>query len=160
MAKKTKKAKKEKQGKKKSSTIILLVLMVVGVAVAQFASIILIVGIFPSIIANMVDRTPNRSIFHTVFPCNLAGVIPYVGALMSHGNNMTAVEANLLDLHVWFTMYIAAGLGWVLVLMMPRLVEMIVSFTHDQKANALSSKQKKLVEDWGPEVKRKEPVPA
>jgi hypothetical protein len=152
-AKKKKKAGSSRGGATRS-IVFILVLSLALIYLLNHTFIFLVAGMLPGIVAYVIDRSPGRRIFQIVALSNLAGVFPYVAQLMQQGNTATAVQGMLSTPSVWMFMYLAAGFGWVLVWIAPTLAQQLLELTNNQKIARLQRLQKRLEEEWGPEVRR------
>jgi hypothetical protein len=154
---KEKKAKKEKGKGKKSSTK-----LVVGMIIGSIAMIVLlkmtyllfIVGMLPTFVAFYIDRTPSHYIFHTVMPCNLSGVLPFVVELAALGNHTSAMQQMIGDLSVLLIMYVSAGFGWILVYTSPHVASMVINGLNIRQVNRVKHTQISLEREWGTELKQ------
>lgn len=156
-AKKQKKAKSGKGGgKSKVKLVFLLLLCAAGVILVKYAFIFLLVAVLPSIVAHIVDKSPSRLVFQIVMACNLTGVLPQFGTLISSNASEASFYSLIGNPIVWITMYGAAAIGWIIVSFTPSIALFIVSAMNTVKITQLQMVQKRLVEEWGPEVKRKE----
>lgn len=152
---KTKKAKSGKGGGK-LLTFLLLANGLVLTFVIQYSFIFLLVALLPSVVAHIVDRTPGKHQFHTVLACNIAGLAPYMSQLLMHKNSLSAVQMMLSNPLVWFMIYSAAAIGWLMVWLLPYGVSMCIHMMNVKEILVRENLQKKLVNEWGPELKRKE----
>ncbi len=118
--------------------------------------LLFLVGMLPSIIAFYVDTARVRTLFATVFACNLAGVLPYVADLVASQNSSNLAVRHLMDVQVWFMMYFSAGLGWFLIKWGAAVVEFVLTLSARAKIARLEAMQRKLVEEWGTEVSQEE----
>ncbi len=151
---KGKKPRKEKKGRSKTA----LLLLVAGFALAfiiQSTIILLLMGMIPTIVAFIVDTGKQKSLARTVFMCNLSGVLPYVSELVATGNNMRMFMQYFTDPKVWFFMYAAAGVGWLLYKGSHNLVAFWYQVSHQAKIAHIESVQRQLIREWGPELRRK-----
>jgi hypothetical protein len=121
-------------------------------AVALPACILLVVGMIPTIVAYVVDRTPRRTLTLTVGPLNLAGTVPYCIQLWFGGDTMHGLISSLTSVWVWLVMYLAAAIGWLLHFGMPVIVRFLLEQSIDRRKTRLVQIQKKLRAEWGDEV--------
>lgn len=156
-------SKKDRTEKKRKQGHGLLVFLLAAnslllIILIQFSYLFFLAGMLPSIVAYVTDRSEEKHLFHTIFACNLAGVLPYVTKLVQQGNSMSAVNLMMSDALTWFVMYSAAAIGWMLVWLSPYLAEIYLKARRAQEIERIETFQKKLIAEWGPEIKRK-PVP-
>jgi uncharacterized membrane protein len=136
--------------------IILAILAIAGALTLQTIMIFVLIGLLPSIVAYIVDKTDNRSVFQTVFCCNLAGVLPYVAQLLIAHAGAAQTFMLMGDPLPWLSVYSAAALGWILVGAMPLLLRGILGLIYEREATQLAKMQAQLVKDWGEDVAKPE----
>ncbi len=155
MAKKDKGTKPNKDKKKGSAKIMafLIISSIALVILLKTTFIFLILGMLPTIVAYYVDVSKSRNTFHTVFACNLSGVLPFVVDLFAHDNNTQSMQMFMGDLRVFFIMYLSAGFGYVLVNTSPHLAAFIINLFNQRHIARLNASQKKLLEEWGPGIR-------
>lgn len=109
--------------KRKSSSsgmvTVLLILMPVGLIFLP-TTVLLAVGMIPTVVAYVVDRDPDKTAPMTVGGLNFAGVFAFAVSLWQAGHTMAALSRILTDPFAWLVMYGAAGLGWTLYYGIPR----------------------------------------
>lgn len=149
---KSKKAKKPKKKGGKLFTFMLILGSLTLIVLTQMTYVFIIIGILPSIVAYYVDTTANKSTFHTVFACNMSGVLPFVVKLIDNGNRTSEIQSMLSDMEVLFIMYISAAFGWVLVKGMPYCAALLISGLNERQISKYKGRQKDLIKEWGPDV--------
>ena len=160
------KEKKEKKKKEKSNKPrrrggrMMIFMLIVGslamIITLQMTYVMFVVGMMPSFVAYYIDRTPSHTLFHTVMPCNLSGVLPFLVELVASGNKTSSMQMMLGDLSVVLMMYCSAALGWLLVYGAPLVAGFIINALNDRQISRVKNTQEKLVQEWGPEVTRNE----
>lgn len=149
--------KTENEGKKKSgklqATLFLVAIVVLGVVI-KMTVIYFLLGMMPTIVAWYVDHVERKPSFRIVMLCNLSGVMPFVANLIAEGNKTPHVLQMFSDFGAWFVIYASAGIGWLLVWGCPYLIELFMEISNSSRIGKLESVQKKLIEEWGPEIKR------
>ena len=125
----------------------------ISVLVLLFAAlpttILLAVGMTPSLVALVIDVTPGRYLARCVAGLNVAGTVPFIGTLWSGVNDISSAIAIVSDPFAWLTMYGAAAIGWLLFLGLPGVVTMLRSLNAKRRVNALRAIQKELMREWG-----------
>jgi hypothetical protein len=154
MAKKKKPAGKEKKKKKKSKklTLVMILLSLGMVVVFKIGFLFFIIGILPSIVSYYVDATRNNLSFHTVFSCNLAGIMPFMAEMLRNGGSNAAAQAVLSDSLNWLVVYGGAGLGWGLVFIGPIIAQQLINTVNSRQTSRLKKQQRILLEQWGDEL--------
>lgn len=134
----------------------LLVLSLIGTVTMQHAFVFLLAGMLPSIVAGLVDTSRGRHIFASVGAMNFAGVFPPLFDILMQPNVANATVEKISDPAVWFIMYLAAAMGWVLIWLCPLVCQFILHTVYKGQIIRLEMQQKRLIDEWGPEVKRRE----
>lgn len=155
---KNKKASGGGKGKSKFKLILLLIVSMGMVFVIKYAFIFLAIAVIPSIVAYATDRIPGRLAFQIVTACNLTGALPHLGKLIANNSSEETFFSMAMNPMVWITIYGAAGIGWVIISFTPSIALFVLSSVNNVKIMKLEMMQKKLVEEWGPEIQRKEVV--
>lgn len=123
----------------------------------SMASLVLVTfGLLPTFVAVLIDRSPQRFAFFSVFAMNFAGLFPYLLDLWMGSNSMSVAIDSLTDVFALFTMYGSAALGWVFFAITPPIVTSVMSFIAQRRVSILRSKQKKLLTEWGDAVTKEE----
>lgn len=115
-------------------------------------TIIILVGMIPSVVAYFVDTSRQRTLGPTVLYMNFAGVLPVLLKLWKQTPNMNNATELLMDPFMLLLMLAPAGFGWILFIFIPPLVSGILRKRAEMRMTTLENDQKKLVEEWGPEV--------
>ncbi|MDV7339383.1 acyl-CoA synthetase [Terasakiella sp. A23] len=119
----------------------------------SMASLVLVCfGLLPTFVAVLIDRSPQRFAFFSVFAMNFAGIFPFLLDLWMGSNSMSVAIDSLTDVFSLFTMYGLAALGWVLFAVTPPIVTTVMTFIAQRRVAILRAKQKKLLQEWGEDV--------
>lgn len=137
-----------------------IVLCLLLVILLQTGFIFLMLALLPAIVAYYVDTLPGKAAFQTVFSCNLAAALPFFLPLAQLGlrfkhNDITEL---MNKPHVWLIIYGGAAVGWCLIYMCRFIARIYMLAHYDYKITNLEQFQKKLVEEWGEEVKQSAPA--
>lgn len=137
-----------------------VVTLVVAVGLVFYPTLILLaVAMLPTAVSVIVDRSPARMGWVCVGGMNFAGTMPYLAQLWVHGGLFGSMEGLIVSLDIVtnifsiLVIYLAAALGWFLYISVPQIVAVITAMTSASVISTLTARQKKLVEQWGPEVK-------
>lgn len=114
--------------------------------------VFLILAMLPTVVAFVVDRTPSRNGWVAVAGLNFSGVAPYLMKLWFETHSMSAAMKMLSNPFDLIVMYGAAGLGWVLHMSLPPVVEAWLDVTSQRRLTQLRTTQRKLLGEWGEEV--------
>ena len=90
-------------------------------------TMVLAIGIAPTLGAYFADKTPGRCLAKCVAGMNFAGVIPSLYHLWIRGHDLKTANGIVTDLYTWFLMYSAGGMGWLLFLGLPGAVAVFSS---------------------------------
>jgi len=132
-------------------TWILLVLTFL-VVLAGPTMILLLLGMLPTLVALIIDRTKQKSNSLCVGSINFIGVFPYIMGLWGGMNDFTAAFTIVGDIFNLLVMYSAAAFGWFLFLTMPSIISSFVLVLQQRKVAQLRGEQKDLIDEWGAEV--------
>lgn len=136
-------------------------LIVLGLMIfAAPALLLFAVGAIPAMVAYVVDREPGRNATLAVAAANFAGVAPFIFELLVKGPTMDRALGMLTDVFVIAVMFGTAGIGWLLVLGMPRVATVYIEVTNEAKIRQMRREQKRLVEEWGVEITTPAEIPA
>ena len=114
--------------------------------------IVLTVGLLPTGVAFIVDRSDQKTGTFCVGGMNLCGVVPYVMKLWTGKHTTSAATEIISDVLSLLVMYAAAGFGWILFLAIPPVVATFLSVIAQSRVKALRASQQEIVNEWGPEV--------
>ena len=132
---------------------VLVGLIVLGLMIFAAPALLLFsVGVIPAMVAYVVDREPGRNATLAVAAANFAGVAPFIFELLVKGATMDRALGMLTDVFVMAVMFGTAGIGWLLVLGMPRIATVYIEVTNEAKIRQMRREQKRLVEEWGAEI--------
>ncbi len=124
-----------------------------GVIFLRQSFMLPLVGLLPSIVAYITDRVPGRPLFQTVLACNMAGVAYFlIDLIVVHHNQHSSLQHMLQDSKVWFIMYIAAAMGYLIYYMAPWVSLICLRVVNRGRLLHLQSIQDKLRKDWGPTI--------
>ena len=76
--------------------------------------ILLIVGLSPSVVAFLIDRTPKKYATFCVGGMNISGVFPAFLNLLNGDNSIAGVTSILTNPFEMTFIFAAAGLGWLI----------------------------------------------
>ncbi len=110
---------------------------------------IVLLGMIPTAVAMVVDRTPGKTAAICVAGLNFAGIAPFVATLWKGTNTLTHSLAILTDVYSWLAMYGAAALGWLLAMALPPMVGSFLRLRAAQRVAALRDVQAGLRAEWG-----------
>lgn len=130
--------------------------LLISAAIAAIAflptTMVLLVGMIPTVVAALVDRTHERVKGMTVGAMNLAGCFPFIMDLWTSGHtpeNAAQIAFRPLAITV---MYAAAGLGYMIEWAMTGIVATFLTQKAIRRLQDIGEQQAGLVARWGREV--------
>ena len=145
----------------KAGKVLMALACIVGLAiVAAPTALVFSVGLLPTIVALLVDRDPGRHGAITVGSLNLCGVFPSAIDLWRDGHTVQEALNTIANPYDLATMFVAAGVGWLLYFGMPPLVGALLVQKHEAEIRSIEQRQKALVEEWGPDISSAAPPPS
>ncbi len=115
--------------------------------------LILFIGMMPSIVAMIIDRTPARHAATAVGAMNAAGVMPFVFQLWFESHSVSGAQAILSNPFVLLAMYSAAAFGWLLFAAIPMLHVAVQQTLASRQVSALRKRQAELIAEWGENIR-------
>lgn len=141
-------------GRSSGFLVFALILLGVPIAFAGTPTLMLIaVGMLPTLVALVVDRSRDKLAAITVGPMNVAGLLLPLTTLWFGSNDIALATTILSRPANGALVYGAAAVGWMIYFTVPGLVARGLVARRRQKITDLSVEQKKLVEAWGEDVK-------
>lgn len=148
MSKKERKVPKNSRWQVKLLSAAILVMA----AILLPTTIVLLVGMLPTIVLLLVDKTAGRSRAITIGAMNMAGCAPFIMELWMKGHTIDMAMVYILQPRTIVVMYLAAAIGY----MIEWAVVHIVSGVVVQKARGriveIEKQQAALCDRWGREV--------
>ncbi len=131
----------------------LAIALIVPLAILAPAMTLLIaVGLLPTVVAWVTRRPEQRYLVQTVGAMNVAAVVPAAFQLADSGPSSPGPAGVLLDPVVWAGLYGAAATGWGIYLTVPPLVQSFTRRSIDRQLRVIENRQRELVREWGTEV--------
>ncbi|MHC8493313.1 hypothetical protein ACTU44_11465 [Thalassospira sp. SM2505] len=139
-----------KKGRSAFSGLSVVASAVLLFIVALPTFITLVVGLLPSMVAFIFDRSPGRTMARCVFGLNFSGVAPYILELwLVPAQTVGGATQQIFQPLALSIMYGAAGLGWLLYLAMPPIVANVLNLSAQRRVGELRKKQRTLIKTWG-----------
>ena len=114
--------------------------------------ILLLVGMLPTFVAFIIDRSPQKYLTYCVCAMNITGVFPGIYELWTTQNNISLalkIVTNIFDLSL---MYLSAAIGWFIYSVVPPIIRVFIKVIAQQRINLLRGQQQNLVQEWGENV--------
>ena len=114
--------------------------------------LLLLVGLLPTMVAFIVDKSFGKCATLCVGAMNIAGIFPSIFKLWAEQNSFTQaiqIITNVFDLVI---MYGAAGFGWVLYVIIPSAVSALLNIIAQRRIARLRNLQRDLINEWGKDI--------
>ena len=111
--------------------------------------LVLAVGLLPTGIAYICDKSDEKFPALCVGGINLCGTFPYLLSVWFEGHSLSNALDIVLDFFSLLVMYGAAGIGWAFYKYVPPIISQVLDILAKRRLAHLNRLQKKLVEDWG-----------
>jgi hypothetical protein len=141
-----------KKKKRRNSLLTLLLLIFPAALIVLPTTMLLGIGMIPTIVAYMVDRDPDKSAPITVGGLNFCGCMPFAIELWKHSHDLMSALKIFSDPVAWLVMYGAAAVGWALYYGIPPAVANAEIMRAEKRVEALKQTKVALVQEWGPDV--------
>ncbi len=109
-------------------------------------------SLVPTLGTYFVDTRQGRHLTICIGLMNAVGAIPALGALWDQGQTYQAAVDLLADGLTWLTPYAAAAGGYLIYFITDSTFSTYYRITSGERIRSLQRQQKKLIEEWGPDV--------
>ena len=117
-----------------------------------YAFIFFMLAILPTIVGFFIDRRASKAASSIIGAFNMVRAMPYMNTMFRSEDIGAAGERMINDIHSWFYIYSTAGIGWMVVWLIPQFWAMIFVARAEDKIKSLRQMQSELAEEWGEEV--------
>lgn len=131
---------------------ILLISFMMTCVLFSSMAVILVVGMIPTIVAAIVDRTEGRMRAMTIGAINFAGCAPFMIEVFKKGNNLETAITYILEPRTIVVIYFAAAMGYLIDWAMTGIVSSILVQKTKGRLKDIQKMQKDLTDRWGVEV--------
>ncbi len=147
-------AKKKKKGNLKTSYKgqLFLIFGLVTAAVFLPSTVLLAIGMMPTLAAALVDRSRRKTKAVTVGAMNLAGCTPFLLELWYKGHSFEESAQIISQPTAIIVMYAAAAVGYLIDWALGGIVASVLYQRGNSRKKSIVQRQKDLVERWGREV--------
>lgn len=129
-------------------------ILLVGLIAVSLPTVMLVgIGMLPTFVAWICDRTEEKFATFCVGGLNFSGVFPYLMDLWTRHHSVGAASATLTNVFSLAVMFGSAALGWMLFAAVPPVIATFLNVLSDHRLTILRTQQRKLVEEWGEEVR-------
>lgn len=133
-----------------SGKLILWSVVFVGVMFVFTGPVILIVvGMAPTLVAFLIDRTPKKYAAFSMGGMNFAGVFPWLMKLNFVTGGVKEAIAVTFNPFNMIVMYGAAAFGWMIYQTVPPIVAAMIAVNAQHRIAQLRGRQKELIKEWG-----------
>ncbi len=137
----------------------LMVTFLIGAAALFLpTSLLLTVGMLPTLIMLLFDRTPEKSRMLTVGSMNLAGCMPFIMELWQRQHTVDMALSYLTQPRTIVVMYFAAGIGYMIEWIVTGLVASMAVQKAKSRITSVKRRQEDLEKRWGREVSGQIPL--
>jgi hypothetical protein len=131
---------------------ILLIFGLLMGAVFLQTSIVVCVGMLPTIVAALADRTGKGTLAVTVGAANLAGCSPFLIELWSNGHTLDLAIALVTDPRTVVIIYSAAAMGYFINWSVASVVEILMVKQSQSRLSDIQQEKGALIQRLGEEV--------
>jgi len=138
------------------------VVLLAASVVFQASTLILLIGMMPTIVAFLIDKSKSKNFTLTVGAMNISGVIPFLITLWTgpEGNTL-ATSLDIIGNPVTIiVIYSLAGTGWMINWAMSSIVSAMVVKRAQSRLEEIKKRKARLIERWGEEVSGDIPLDA
>ncbi len=135
---------------------LLLVLLLPVAALMAPIAIVMVAALVPSVVARIVDSSPNRYLTFTVLGLNLVGSLYFVHQVLALGNSLEVVLLVLQDSIGWLAALSGAGCGWLLYIAVPPIIAKMAEAQSVLRMRRVHRDQTQLINEWGEVVATKD----
>lgn len=147
--------------KKKKMSMQARVFLVLGMLMAIVflpTTTMLAVGMLPTIICSLVDKTRGMVRTMSVGSMNLSGCIPFIIELWGRGNDFESAFDYLVEPRTIIVMYFAAAMGYLIDWAMTGIVCSVMVEKAKARIRDIEKRHQALIKRWGEEVAGRIPV--
>jgi len=112
-------------------------------------AVILAVGLLPTLLTFLFDRTPEKFGVLCIGSLNCAGLYPILMPLWARGHTMELAMKTLADPNTGAVIVGAAAVGCGIYFSAPPIVSLVMKFALTREIKELEQRQKDLVTYWG-----------
>ncbi|MES2729100.1 MAG: hypothetical protein V4621_03250 [Pseudomonadota bacterium] len=131
---------------------LLIVMALVAAVVFLSSTIMLLIGMLPTIVAVLSDRSPKRLKTVTVGCLNFAACFPFWMDLITSGHTTEQAMHMIGQPTTIIVMFMGAGAGYGLEIFLTQMVAKLSVQQGYSRLKRIKEQQQKLLERWGPEV--------
>lgn len=135
---------------------VVLAMFVAAVIWIPAVAALLIVGLAPSIVSWLANRSANRqNQLLTVLAFNMAGVAPYLAKVLHSPQGLNMVMEITGNVFSWLVMYGSAAAAMVVLLAAPQAAALVLQLMAQERLKNVARAQQALIDEWGEAVSGK-----
>lgn len=115
-------------------------------------TILLMMGMIPTVVAAVIDKTGKGTKALTVGAMNLAGCTPFLIRLWTEGHTSEMAVTLMSDPRAISVMYAGAGIGYLIDWAMSGIIGSLLIQRSESRLKEIKKQQDELVTRWGVEV--------
>lgn len=131
---------------------VFLIMALISSVVFSAVMVIFVIGMIPTLVAGIVDKTYGRIRCLTVGALNFAGCAPFMIEVFKKGNDVSMAIAYMVQPRTIVVIYFAAAMGYLIDWAMTGIVSSIMVQRARGKLKSIEKQKEDLSERWGPEV--------
>jgi len=116
--------------------------------------IVLSIGMLPTIVTRISDRSDHHFSTFCVGGLNLAGVYPYLITIWFENHTIRGAMDIMSDVFVLVVMYGSATFGWLLYQTIPPVIAAFLNVMAERRVAVLRANQTKIIDEWDEKVIR------
>jgi hypothetical protein len=151
-------AKADAPKKKGGFGFIILMILIGALVPFCLPSIILFVGMAPTLVALFTETDRRGSSVAAVGAMNAAGIVPFIIDLWSKGQTMGNAIFILQDPQTWLVMFGAAAVGQLILFAVPQAIASMTAARAETRIELLKENLELLKMTWGPDVATTKPM--
>jgi hypothetical protein len=129
--------------------------LVVGLIWLSLPTVLMIVvGMPPTLVAWIIDRSHQKSATFCVAGLNFCGLFPHLMDFWQGTHSLAAAGEIITNVFVLLAIYGAAGFGWMLYVAVPPVVGTFLTVMAQRRVAQLRTLQRQILEEWGESVAR------
>ncbi len=142
---------KKKKGKTWQVHLVLVICVILAAAFSSLA-LILAIGMVPTFVCLIVDKSKGRVKTFTVGALNFAGCLPFLLEIWKRGASLEMALNYILQPRTIVVMYFAAAMGYMIDWAMTGIVSSVMVQRGKARLKEIEKQKAALVERWGEEV--------
>jgi len=143
----------ENPPRKTNWTALWLFVLIVGLIWISLPTVLMIiVGMPPTVVAWIIDRSYQKSATYCVAGMNFCGLFPYLMDLWMGVHSLKAASVIVTDVFALLVIYGAAAFGWMIYITVPPVVATFLTVMAQRRVAQLRTLQRHIIEEWGESV--------